>query len=137
MIAYFLLFALVFAAEDASGSDDIECKTDKYAQLTKDEKSCECMTGFTAKSGTKDEDLECECTGNKEVVEFKENNKQVKKCVDKCGENQDRDANKNCKCKDGFENKAAKDKPLKCEKKANNGVNGIFAILAVVLYFLF
>ena len=49
MIAYFLLFALVFAQDDSSsssGSDEIECDASKFAQLTKDQKSCECMETF-------------------------------------------------------------------------------------------
>ena len=78
MIAYFLLFALVFAAEETSESGDIECKADKFAQLTKDENSCECMTGFTKKSG-EGESLECECKSPKEVADAEDNGKKIKK----------------------------------------------------------
>ena len=171
MIAYFLLFALVFAQTDSSDSgsnsvipkqctgdhqkydteeeecvcidgyfdkdeseplvcecpeathevkegkcvkkaeEPVEAEYDaaKYIQQTADKKSCECMPTFTEKVGA--ESFECECAGDKEVKEVEENGVKVTKCVEK-------------------------ETPTPTTS-SDSGINGLFVLLAVVMYFLF
>ena len=142
----------VITCSPACGTNQ-ECKKGQNGAAN----ACECKTGFENKAAA-GQPLDCQevitctpaCGENQECKKGQngaanacvcktgfENKPTTEKpnelnCVKKCGENEVLNGDK-CECKSGYE----KGKDNKCVKKENNGVNGLFVILAMTLFFLF